>query len=680
MAKITINGITVDPQTQETALASANLISPDAAGSNYILIQTEHPLTKQQKEELASSKAEILEYAPDNTYICRYEPTDLQALRNLPYVTWANIYLEGFKVSPALESLPAEGTPGAHNLLAMASRPVRTLNTTLKTVDVVLHRDVGLSAPLREKIARAAGLDPDGINLSGKKTRITVPVDRLPEIAAIDEVRHIEPVVPYTLHNDVARRILRLDPSPAAGGTAPYEGNGQTVAVADTGFDKGSTTNVHPAFTGRVAKLYALGRAKSNDPNGHGTHVAGSVLGDGASAPLGITIRGTAPQARLILQSLLDANGGLGGLPADLGDLFQAPYSDGARVHTNSWGSINGDSTYNPNSFEVDQFVWEHRDCVVCFSAGNEGTDSDGDGVINPKSITPPGTAKNCITVGATENDRPTFTLKYEQAWPNDFPTEPIASDQVADDPEGMVAFSSRGPTVDQRIKPDVVAPGSFILSARSRDTTSGGWGTTADSLYFFNGGTSMAAPLVAGCAAVTREYLAREHQLASPAAALVKALLINGARNIAGQYVPTEAGALPNNAEGFGRVDMAAILRPAAPGQSILLRDEGTALDTNEEEATTATVPPGAVSLKVTLVWTDPAGEALQNDLDLIVRAGGTERHGNAAPASMAFDRVNNVEQVVWDAPPAGNIEVVVRAHRITLHPQTYALVIRTA
>ena len=113
------------------------------------------------------------------------------------------------------------------------------------------------------------------------------------------------------------------------------------MAVADTGFDKGSITNVHPAFTGRVVKLYrSVARGKTDDPDGHGTHVCGSVLGDGNSPSMGGVIQGTAPKARLVMQSLLDTGGGLGGIPDDLHDLFEPPYyNDKARVHTNSWGA-----------------------------------------------------------------------------------------------------------------------------------------------------------------------------------------------------------------------------------------------------------------------------------------------------------------------------------------------------
>jgi hypothetical protein len=94
-------------------------------------------------------------------------------------------------------------------------------------------------------------------------------------------------------------------------------------------------------------------------------------------------------------------------------------------------------------------------------------------------------------------------------------------------------------------------------------------------------------------------------------------------------------------------------------------LRDEATALDAGDEEATTVNVGEGA-SLKVTLVWTDRPGSTLQNDLDLIVRtADGQERHGNVSPNSTAFDRDNNVEQVVWDNLPAADVDIIVRGIR---------------
>lgn len=176
------------------------------------------------------------------------------------------------------------------------------------------------------------------------------------------------------------------------------------------------------------------------------------------------------------------------------------------------------------------------------------------------------------------------------------------------------------------------------------------------------------------------RRALIKERQIQNPSAALIKALLINGAKNITGQYVPAEAGSIPNNAEGFGRIDMAATVGPFQANAQLVLQDESTALDTGEEEQVSIPLAAGARQLKVTLVWTDPPGETLQNDLDLIVRAAnGQERHGNRSVPSTRFDRVNNVEQVTWTDVPPGSAEIIVRAHRVAQFPQPYALVIRS-
>ena len=676
MATITINGITLDPATQKSALKAAKLVSADAHDSDYLLVQTSGPLNKAERAALEKTGAKILEFVPQDTYVCRYPGTDLKKIRALPFVTWVNTYLRGFKIHPAL--MPTPEPAARRSLLAAHVATPHTLDRTPFRVDIVLHRGAKPAA-VRRKIASAAGVDADDVEVTGNKVRLTVPSRALPKLADIDEVRSIERVSPKKLQNNVARGILRVG-VPLADATL-LEGAGQVVAVADTGFDKGSTTNVHPAFKSRVKKLYALGRpGKKNDPDGHGTHVAGSVLGDGDSTTLGFKVRGAAPKAKLVLQSVLDAGGGLGGLPADLHTLFNKPYTtDKARVHSNSWSNIQGDGEYNIECQELDDFVWNHRDLVICFAAGNEGIDSDANGVINPNSIKPPSTAKNCITVGATENNRPTKTLTYGTGWPSDFPAAPISTDRVANNPEGLVAFSSRGPTLDQRIKPDVVAPGTFILSTHSRDSSTTGWETTADPLYFFEGGTSMATPLVAGCAAVLREFAIKQRGIKNPSAALIKALLINGAHSLGGQYVPSETGLIPNVNQGFGRVDVAAVAGPFAPNQQLIIQDEGTALDTGEEQTVAVTVPVGAKLLKATLVWTDPPGEGLQNDLDLIVKtASGTERHGNQQGTSAAFDRTNNVEQVVWDNPVAGTMSIRVRAFRAAQFPQSYALVVR--
>lgn len=294
--------------------------------------------------------------------------------------------------------------------------------------------------------------------------------------------------------------------------------------------------------------------------SGHGTHTVLSVLGDGGGAGEG---KGAAPAASLVFQSVenyatttFDCLLFLG-LPSDLGDLFQQAYNDGARIHSNSWGSSQA-GVYTIDSANTDSFIWNHPDMTITFSAGNSGTDANADGVVDIDSMGSPATAKNVITVGASENDRQgdygcDTDLSYMSAdpyqlymtcgdmggnqinnlgtyggiWPSSFPVEPLASDETAGNQEQIAAFSSRGPTDDGRIKPDVVAPGTWVLSGYSGRYQEGydasvnpqnglyqwdGWGIPWNQDYKYMGGTSMANPIVAGAAAVIRDFYQKRY------------------------------------------------------------------------------------------------------------------------------------------------------------------------
>ena len=187
-----------------------------------------------------------------------------------------------------------------------------------------------------------------------------------------------------------------------------------------------------------------------------------------------------------------------------------------------------------------------------------------------------------------------------------------------------------------------------------------------------------MASPLVAGCAALVREYLIKQEVIESPSAALVKAVLINGCVELEGQYNPSEAGSTPNLNSGFGRVNVQQSLTNEDNG-ILIFRDEQEQLDSGDEISIDISIPESLKTLQVTLVWTDQPGHSLVNDLDLIVYGvDGTERHGNMPLSSTEFDRTNNVEQIIWHNALAGDYRVLVRAFRIPLQAQSFALAIR--
>ncbi|KAH8425912.1 S8 family serine peptidase [Aspergillus melleus] len=634
-----------------------------------------------------------------NIYLCGYEPEDLARIRALGFVKHASVYGQDLVIQPGAQSQYP------------SNRKAK------KSVDVMLHHDVELSDALIQQIADAANANTSAIERHQGKARLHVTQGELSKLAAIDAVRSIKEIYSARLFNNVARGIMNAN-NVTVNGTI-CKGEGQTVAVADTGFDNGSTTDVHHAFEGRFIKLYPLGRkdaSLSDDPDGHGTHVCGSVLGAGHSNIEG-KVEGVAPGADLIVQSLLADDGSLSGIPADLKALFRTPYEDGARVHTNSWGSGPGPFSlqtqlpYTQDSEEIDSFVWNHQDMAVLFAAGNSGTDRDRNGGVDSRSIGAEAAAKNCITVGASENMRPhikyrgqssRFSYTYGDFWPNDFAVGAIADDHMANDPNNLAAFSSRGPTVEGRLKPDVVAPGTAILSTRSRklpDTRiPAEFGLSGDTRFMYLAGTSMACPLVAGSCAVLREWLTekgyqdKKDGVVQPTGALLKALLVNGAVSIDGEHLPSGTKGSPNNHSGFGRVDLAgSMIRPdedklAGFGVGVIGDEDPSPMDLADISPPMVRLPDGRTSsftLKVTLAYSDLPGAKLQNDLNLVARMSDFERHGNQGPKNYekgspkGFDSTNNVEQIVWENI-TGIITIGIRRNRLTSSQQPFAYVWR--
>ncbi|KAJ5150897.1 uncharacterized protein N7482_010149 [Penicillium canariense] len=620
MSIISINGNQVDPEEQRPVLQALDLESEDAAKSDYILVQSVEPLSNEQEDELERLGVNIQEYASKNTYLCGFKGTDLDPIRRLPYVSWVNVYLDMFVIQSSLKA-PA-GT------MELSPFPAVPKDRISQTVDVLLHKEVDArSSRVLSEIAAAAHANPDTLDAGSSKIRLMFKINIWRDWPPLTESR---PSIQF--------------------------------------IRRGSSTTGQRKFSGPLSRWV--------------------LRGDGGN------IRGTAPKATLVVQSLLDRNNNLGGIPTDFGQLFAPPYqTNGARIHTNSWGSSatgRRQLPYIAASGEIDKFVWDHQDMVILFAAGNDGIDADRNGIVDPRQIGAEAAAKNCITVGASENNRPEIPVAYGPRWPSG----PISKDLMADHAEGLAAFSSRRPTLESRIKPDIVAPGTAILSTRSRNMVNAdaNFGASQDAEWWFLAGTSMATPLVAGCIAVLRETLVKSG-VENPSAALLKAMMINGAVELSGQYVPSEAGPSPNCNSGFGRVNLSNSV--ILPNQTDCGYREGGPLTQGASEEIVVDIPSkghllrvqgrsssttasnGAV-LKVSLVWTDPPGETLQNDLDLIVvSSDGTEKHGNMGDKP-DFDRVNNVEQVEWTDIPLGKVKIIVRAYHIfnRTSAQPYALV----
>jgi serine protease AprX len=684
---------TFDPLAGEPAMpASLRLAAYPADGPGAYIVQFAGPIQEAWKDQVRSLGGRVMDYIPDYAFLVWMDGATRAKVEASAHVRWVGLYQPAYKFSPDL------------NPEKPLFRVILFPGSDLKAIE-----------------ARLKSLNTPTTQVPGERFTLFLPDRNVAAVAAWPEVLWIEEKPFYELTNDVATGIMGGASAWASG----LNGSGMTVTVADTGIDSGADNtgvagDIHPDFDNRVAHIASwpvqddgcggccFANIGADDgardlESGHGTHVLGSVAGNGAASSG--QIKGLAYQATLTFQALeqyvdftpsCESSGYtdgyyLVGIPDNLNTLFQQAYNWGSRVHSNSWGSAkNGE--YTSDSQAVDQFIWDHPDMIILYSAGNEGVDANGDGYVDEDSLGSPASAKNCITSGASDNERDTGGYNpggpcatWYECWGPDYPTNPTRDDRISDNRQEMAAFSSRGPTDDGRIKPDVVAPGTNILSTRSQYAAETGWGTYPNSYYMYMGGTSMSNPLIAGAATLVREYFVEKKGVSAPSAALVKAKLINSATDISGYGNPSyEAGQpIPNNHEGWGLVNVGAATSGACAFH------DGDTVTTGSNRTYSYPVGSSSQPFKVTLAWSDYPGSlptgGLVNNLNLVVTApgGGTVYYGNhfsggwSVPGG-SVESVNNVESVYVQNPTVGTWTVRVDGANVPQGPQPFALVAR--
>ncbi len=640
---------------------------------NLYLLHIKGVLLPAWKKKLDDENIRILEYFQNNIYKIE-TAKDISFLHSLDFVVAARPFestdtevIVRRSVIPSLDVFD----------LVAAKIAIYDVRVNEPQTDNVIKFFEGKNIPV---LASRPG--KIRVRLSG-----TGVITELRKIAGVDL---IEEFIKPELHNDKARLFLNIERQSgnSVNVNIPYQGEGQIVGVADTGIDVN-----HPDLRDQIHKVSALGRpGDPSDPNGHGTHVAGSIVGNG-SASKGL-IKGLAPKAKLFFQSVMDADGNLGGLPLDLRDLFQEAYDEGVRIHNNSWGAM-AESEYLFNSLEVDEFVYNHKDMLIVISGGNEGTAlqprNSKPGFVDWLSLGSPATAKNALTIGASRSSRTTggfASLTHGQAWPDVYPDDPLWGEKISGNVEGLAGFSSRGPCGNEsRIKPDVVAPGTDIASTKSSIApTANFWGPyPKNRMYAFMGGTSMSAPIVSGFAVLVREYFVKAFSY-QPSAALLKATIINSTRTLRGDDSLADHAFIPNFHQGFGCVDMKnAIPNELQKDLSLVFVDSWKRSDlqfnsTGERFLFSVEVKEG-LPLRLCLCWTDPPGRGLQNNLNLFVMHKEQQHKwtGNAeVPRTITtFDRDNNVEIVRIENVQSGEYLIAVQAANVIFSPQDFALVV---
>ena len=466
---------------------------------------------------------------------------------------------------------------------------------------------------------------------TGRYLRIQLPADEIDKLAVAPEVLYVESDIQPEFLNDRVRDIIGARPLAIAQFITPegLRGKGQMIALADSGLDSGVLSNLPPDLennTGSSPRVVAItsltGTAVPSDVNGHGTHMAGTLVGSGKAS--GGQYTGVAPDAGLYFQGIVDEDQNLVP-PLDLQNLFTPAYRAGVRIHVNGWGKKQ--NSYVSTSAQIDDFARKYPDFLIIFGAGNSGPQEG--------SITAEANSKNALTIGASVSPRPAF-------------------ENVVRDSGEIASFSSRGPTVDGRIKPELIAPGTSVISTASRLIDGA---LTGRPDYTILQGTSMATATAGGASALLRQYF-EEYANLNPSSALLKAALINGAR-VTEQYM---------DGAGFGQLDISSTIIALQNGLfQVVDSTDGLTVDNTAVYQTVITH--SDAPFKATLVWNDPAALPgaklpLVNNLDLMVTdPQGKLYYGNDFDGQKGYDTINNVEQVYIPHPVPGNYIITIRA-----------------
>jgi subtilisin family serine protease len=695
------------------------------------LIQFAYPIKEEWLTGLTACGVEQLAYFAQRTLLVRTssEKKLFECTAVVPYISWADTFLNVDRVSPEL--LELESGEGWE-----------------------LHFAPGTDLDLKLRWF------PPGLNAE----RLSIPrIPGFPEVAVLHARGPVAKLRSFVMSDldllSVTNRGVGEFSDEQQGqivagnhnGTAPvlnprYQSwlntrgllganNQQTVCVVDTGYDTGYGQTLpdsqrHPDLASpseRIAAFLPLVSTTTWDRAGHGTMVAGIIAAEGGvvppspyqyslADPSGFFMgSGIAPRSKLAFVRV-DESPGIADLTIQARALDfcrNSGSADLAFIANESWNErLTPDATspyYRPkNQFTETTRFFDQRvldangtlsgaqPMTIVFSAGNDAYDL-ATGTIRRDSVASPALAKNVIAVGATTSYRP-----YEEP-PSGCNAKPDGlrpPDQNALHIARVAIFSGRGkpfsPTgVDKlhqvRVKPDLVAPAVRIFStvpfmssayAVGGDDLASGCrksyplplnGSTPYTPYTYGNGTSFAAPVVTGVAALARKWFL-DHGTASPSPSLIKAALIATADDL-GPYGIVGSDPRPSHNYGWGRVNLNRLTDPLV-ARFYTTDNQGLAVATQQQRTWQRTVDNPSNPTFIVLVWSDqvnPLSEvggnsqyALLNNLGLAVDEVGSSRfwRGNnfqenvagvdtgysyrfSAGQSPLPDGINNVEAI---------------------------------
>lgn len=482
-------------------------------------------------------------------------------------------------------------------------------------------------------------------------------------LSTLQEVVSLSVTGPLEQHNINSARIMQSGNSSTVNHPfwkAGLNGTGLINQVLDTGLDvnncyfKDSTAVPSSTLAAPVTNLtirkcvqnVVMPGAVPYDADGHGTHVAGTVGGYAVGTTPGVnTFNGNAFGTKIAFVAFNKADGTLVGF-GNWSNILIVGYQIGVRIHSASLGISYPPSgnSYDLAAYTSDQFLYYQPESAYFVSAANNGNIG-----LNTRSIASPSSAKNVVCVGSNQN----YLGNYGPNFNNIANISRVAY------------YSSIGPVTQGRMKPDILAPGQMVDSAKVN--------TTCNTQLLQ--GTSMSCPNAAGMGTIIRQYYldgfyptgirTPANAMTNPSGALIKATLINSAvgvtsyqnsrtSNTASDGFPI--GPPPDIYQGWGRIQLSRTLRLNNAEYPILYVQDYVSMTEGQTRTYKFTIPSLSKVMsefEVTITWYDPptsiaSGGRVVNNIDMTATLDSDPKRKLIYPNGLIGpDNVNNVEKI---------------------------------